>query len=340
MLLRKKGFFGLSTLASLVLVIVLVILIVSWLVSIGVPRKLAILFGVGVDDSGNANGSSADCKVVIAKVIDEYIHFCDDVDCVNARESKLFAEGDKIVVDQKSNENIGNIVGKLKIVVLFPQIINKYGGLYDEVKEDLPSETDLINLHHSEIFGDKFCRSEKTTPEEFREERTVKNVKTADGIIYYYNLDSVLKNSLSFQNTEVYSDAGFKIKAENIFVSPYYELIKISNGKEEIIKDNAVEFSRNIRENTKIDKKIKEKEGYQIYALVQNIDNSNGQLGFSSWGDPITHAGYKIQNQKVYIKFYEFDGLNSESPWGISMDYWNAYGESAGAPDWALLKDE
>lgn len=247
----------------------------------------------------------------VARVVDGvYIKFCTNGDCNKLRDSKLILEGSEIDgqirVSQKGlfdvdRFDIDDIIGYVKKgrAWLGRGVIEGYGDLYFEVKDDLPSHVDLLNLDNSIFISGIFYKKDGLIPSEenhylerFVEDREEIEESSEDMSNYFSEIKS--------QKTQT--------------VSSMHSVLNLRDP----------DF---IKENPRIYIKT------DWYGLKKPIENSGSQTGFDSGGEDLVYIQYASAYGHVWVRFSDDDKLSRDdvSPW-IRMDYWNKYKSFARAP--------
>lgn len=332
-----------SKLIKWMLVFFVVVLLVMGLISFGLIDKIKLIFPEFFSSENPEDDEfsySLSCPVKVAFVNGEdYLELCADKDCIQTQKTKLFLEEGSVMVDQKINDEIGKVIRGY--VVIFDGVRNGKGTadnpiLFYDVKYDIPSYESLLNLHMSYLYTEKIlCRESKVSEAEVRKEQATKNI-TLDGKSFYYNINDLMQNKNS-KPTELYlnkeltekANGQISISADSVtWVSDAGETPEIKTIKIELIPKSPEDLSNYFTHDFTISGET---------PLKNRLSNEFNQLGVDSGKDDFEYVNYQKKDGKLYVRFYDYDGRNFQTPW-ILMDYWNTYQTFARAPDWSILK--
>ena len=268
---------------------------------------------VDMSQMGDEEAQRMQCPVRIAKLVENKIKFCGDEMCSDEKLigselylSQVNIENSEIYTDQPYgiDDKIGDVENK--IIIIFQEILEKKGKIYEEVKNELPYFKDLLNLNNSYFwYSNLICRKEKIEVKETEEVKldTESSLKKLNELILNYG------ENMKYSSNKEIKDFIDKLFADGIITKEEY--IEINGGgyldlnteenlvtiKEILEKKKQEEISKlnipNIKKFTysnknyylNIDEFIKQKNSFhppEKFSLYTDIHHENGELALES----------------------------------------------------------
>jgi len=363
MIKNKKALSAMEKFISIVLVLTLLVSAIYFLTDLKIPDFFDILIPEfsQENESSTSITENSSCPIIARVGNFNKVEFCSNEECSERIPVNIEIKDDSILV---SEIKVGDVINK-EILWINPEVTEKQkieqnSKTYLRIKDSI-NLLDLLKVHDTILTGSDrrtICKKKPTpTLEEHRiqnfeviRKRGIEGKSGVPGPEFYYNTDELIKNKNKII-TPFYFDRALTEKALS-YVAPNGEVQRIPEANEEkfppytksvnLIPLSKLDFvvfqeSHGVRADLTLDGKASDI--FKIKIESDYLDNTNNKLGVDSRGDPFTHVQYVKFGGDIYVKFYEYEGLKSETPF-ILLKYWEAYRSFIWVPEWALAWDK
>lgn len=349
---NKSGLSAAGKIISIALVVVALIIAIMWFSGINIPKFLDLLipdFLQDKPDPGEVIDYGLDCPILIGKVFNDIVHFCREENCQTLYQSKIYLDDTEIKVLES---DLDSTIGSIEIntfLYIRPSLIRAFATGDANIDPDFEEIKgyvevgELLKLDRSYFLNsarEVICTNEIKTIDDYRLENLDKVVRSTDvqGVTYYYNIDDLIKN-INKQTTSLYLNQELTRLAAS-FITTQGQIMRTDEDYEEtnlgprLANKNLFDTSPQDIQFYTDESALTEGRASEIFELTTPVDNTDNNIGINSNSDPFTHVQYIKWNSNIYVKFYEYDESNTETPY-VLMNYWNAHRSFAGVPRWA-----